>query len=90
MLAGRADLRGQLFLSHAPNPRCCVSLIAAEFADSGVIHERAAHCFRYICRNLDSCPAGIALFRSKGPLAGRHQGTARPEKAVKIDEAAVA
>ena len=34
--------------------------------------------------------ARLALFRSKGPLGGRVQGTARPENAVKIDDAVVA
>ena len=33
---------------------------------------------------------GLALLRSKGPLGGPVQGTARPENAVKIDDAVVA
>ena len=56
----------------------------------GVAHVRIDRRLRRTDYDLGLGSGRLALLRSKGPLGGRVQGTARPENAVKIDEAAVA
>jgi len=64
-----------------------------ELANRGIANGRVGYCLLRASRNMDSGAPGIAIFWSaiiSTHCALRVYGTARPEKAVKIDEAAVA